>query len=133
MKPTAALLLCLAWLPACTSVKGTGWSYNSFGGDAKGIHVSADRFEVTELKQSAALKNVTETIRGMWTNYLLAKGIEYMADKYYAHEGKIVSSAETVKLEELKNAKSVADAEAALKAAEAAHAAEAAATTIPLP
>ena len=130
MRSLALLLLACLPFTACTSVKGPGWSYASLGADTEGINVSAAGFSAVKINQSAALGQVTDTIKGMWTNYLMAEGLKYLAGKYYDQEGTVISSAETVKLEELKNAKSAADASAALETLKANHAAEAAAAVI---
>lgn len=127
------LLSLLAWLPACTVASGNGWKYSSVGGDAEGISAAG----IARVNNSTAFGKGADTVKGMFTNYLLAEGIKYLGGKYYDAKGAEVSSAETVKLEELRNAKSAADAEAALKAAEQAAAAEeaaaAAAAIVPAP
>ncbi len=99
---TAAMFFSAFLLPACTVASGPWGKYSALGGNAKGITKDG----IAEVNNSLAFGKVTETVRGMWTNYLMAEGIKYLADKYYGVQGAEISAAETVKLEELKNAKS---------------------------
>lgn len=126
-------VLGLLVLPSCTVANGNGtaWSYKSVGGDFTGTLTPAGINGT--VNNSTAFGKATDTIKGMWTNYLMAEGLKYLSGKYYDAKGAEVSSAETVKLQELKNAKSVADAEASLKVLEANHAAEAAAAATAVP
>lgn len=89
-----------------------------------GIGLDADEIA---LKSGAKLKKVNtsiaftasaETVRKMFANYLTAQGLRFLGGKYYDHQGQIVSADQTVKLEELRNARTLAEGERALKAME---------------
>ena len=127
LKSFLTLLMCLCvavTFPACQSAQGTGWKYRSFATDTEGLDVSAEGIKAQTINQSTAFGKVTDTIKGMWTNYLLAEGLKYVAGKYYDNQGAELSGQQTVKLEELKNAKSAADASAALETLKVTTAAE---------
>jgi hypothetical protein len=68
------------------------------------------------LNMSKALGDTLKQVKGMWMSYLLTNGLKYMAGKYYSLEGQKLGSSTTIKLEELRNAKSLAEGEQALKA-----------------
>lgn len=89
--------------------------YASLGGDTLGHKQDASGFSFRSNRNSPAFVKLMDTVEKMWKNYLLLQGLEFALGKYYTHEGKLVDASTTVKLEELRNAKSVADAEAALK------------------
>jgi len=105
--------------------KGPGWSYSSLGADVSGLNVSADGIRADELRQSVALGKVTDTVRGMWTNYLMAEGVRFLAGKYYGLKGDELNAQTSVQLENLRNAKSAADANTALETLKITTAAEA--------
>ena len=116
---TVSLGLCLASVfPACTTAEGAGWKYASFATDTEGLEVSPSGMKAAKLNQSIAFGKTADTIRGMWTNYLISEGVRYFAGKYFDQAGTELSNQQTLKLEELRNAKSVADAEAAMQAAQ---------------
>lgn len=102
-------------LNSCIVAGGDGWYGASVGTDAKRIKWNRDGFEAEEMNQSKGLQTVADTVKQMWQSYLMLKGFEFLTGKYYTHEGKLVDSATTIKLEELRNAASVAEAENALK------------------
>lgn len=84
--------------------------------------VDADDFEVTPagthikgLVESKGLQIVADTALKMWNAYLIKEGLIYSLGKYYSHEGKLVDSATTIKLEELRTAKSAQEAASHLK------------------
>ena len=133
MGPTTALFLA-GLTPACMTASGTGqsWKVASVGTDITGLSVTAAGIQAASINQSVAFGKVADTIKGMWTNYLMAEGLKFIAGKYYGHEGKIVDQSTTLELEKLRNAKSVTDADAALKAAKQAAEIEAAASAIPV-
>lgn len=81
-----------------------------------GHNQNATGFSFASNNNSAAFVKLMDTIEKMWQNYLVAEGLKFALGKYYTHEGKVVDAATTVKLEELRNAASVAEAEHALEA-----------------
>ena len=105
--------------------KGPGWSYSSLGADVSGLNVSAKGIRAEELRQSVAMGKVTDTMRGMWTNYLMAEGVKFLAGKYYDMKGGEMNAQTSVQLENLRNAKSAADANTALETLKITTAAEA--------
>lgn len=134
MKPVLFLLLLalMPCLPSCMVV--TPSMVATLGTDADEMEWEGGqgaKFKVKKLNQSTAFGKTADTIKGMFANYLMAEGLKFVAGKYYDFKGSELSTAESVKLEELRNAKSVNDANAALKVLKAEQAAEAAATVIP--
>lgn len=114
------LLLSACMLAGGKSPDGSEWKVGTLGTDADDFNVNPEGLHVIKLNQSRGLKIVADTVNKMWANYLIAEGLMYVADKYYTLEGAKVSAATTVQLEELRNAKSAADAAAALKVLQAA-------------
>lgn len=129
MKAILSLLLCLILLlqPACVTAKGEWGSATAVMTNASRFKANKDGVDITDLNQVEGAKVVAGLIQKMWSGYLTGAAIKYAMGKYYDFKGTEISSAQTVKLEELKNAKSLADGELALKAAEEARLAEAAA------
>ncbi len=94
---------------------GGSTTFIAAGTDAESIDAMSTGFHAKNFNQSKGLKIVGDTVLKIWRAYLLEKGLEFLSGQYYTHQGKVVDSATTVKLEELRNAKSVADAEAQLE------------------
>lgn len=111
-----SLLLAPVLLSSCVVAYGPDWGGGAVGTDAAEIAWNRDGFSAKGLNQSKGLQTVADTIKDMWQNYLLLKGFEFLTGRYYTHEGKIVDSATTVKLEELRNARTLAEGEQALEA-----------------
>lgn len=109
-------------LASCVMAKGnnkTGdWAYNSLGTDATTLAVRSTGMSAGALNQSKALKAVTDAISKMWSSYLMLKGFEFISGKYYDHLGNELNAGTTIKLEELRNAHSLAEGEQALRALE---------------
>jgi hypothetical protein len=94
---------------------GTSWTYAGLGADADGLAINAGGMTVKKLNTSPAFIEVTKLVSKMWNAYLVQQGLQYIGGKYYDHQNAVVSSNQTVKLEELRNAKSIADANAKLE------------------
>lgn len=124
-------LLCAVFLSgcltSCTTASGNAtagtWTVKSLGGDVGEISPGG----MKGMNNSAALTKAADTVKGMFSNYLLAEGLKYLGGKYYDNKSAELGASQSVKLEELRNAKSVTDADAALKAAKQAAELEAAA------
>jgi hypothetical protein len=119
MKPFIAFFFIPFLCSACVHHKGVGWSTTSFGTDASRYTATAEKLEIIDMVQSKSLQIVADTIKEMWQNYLIAEGLKFALGEYYGHEGKLVDASTKIKLEELRNAASVAEAEAALKVLQA--------------
>ena len=102
-------------LSACVAAKGTGWYLGAVGTDAEDLNVSAAGFHVKRMDNSKALGVTLEAVQKMWRNYLLTEGLKFIAGRYFDHQGRIVDADKTIKLEELHNAQSEAEAAAKLK------------------
>lgn len=137
------VVTCLVMVPvsltSCMTASGTGssWTITAVATDIDDLDITPAGMKGT-IKQSESFRAVLTEVRKMWQGYLIAEGLKYVAGKYYDNQAAEVSSTQTVKLEELRNAKSAADAKAALEAAKQAAAAEeaaaaAAAATVPAP
>lgn len=109
---------CILWLCAgCTIVKHpTAGTYASLGGDTTLMKSDAGGFSFASNQNSAAFRDVLKQVRLSWQSYLVAEGLKFLSGRYYDHEGKVVDSATTVKLEELRNAQSLAEGNQALEA-----------------
>lgn len=134
----AALALVLTFcLTSCMTASGnrtTGeWKTSAVGTDASKYKVGPEGMEIEGLNQSAGLGKIADTIKGMWSNTLTGMAFKYAAGKYYDNKGAELSAAKTVDLEKLRNAKSVADAQAAQKMLDSKLAAEAAAAAAAVP
>lgn len=108
-----ASLLALGLLCSCTQMEGTGWKYTSLGGNMAGSITPAG-FSGS-VNNSDAFRDVIKQVRLSWQSYLVAEGLKFLSGRYYDHEGKIVDAGTTVKLEELRNARSLAESNAALE------------------
>ena len=102
-------------LSACVAAKGTGWYFGAVGTDAEDLNVSAAGFHVKRMDNSKALGATLEAVQKMWRNYLLTEGLKFVAGRYFDHQGRVVDADKTIKLEELHNAQSEAEAAAKLK------------------
>ena len=102
-------------LSACVAAKGTGWYFGAVGTDAQGLNVSAAGFQVAQIDNSKALGFTLEAAQKMWRNYLIAEGLKFIAGRYFDHLGQEVAADKAIKLEELHNAQSEAEAAAKLK------------------
>lgn len=109
--------LMLFWSASCTVVNhpSAGY-YASLGGDTVKMKADAAGYSFDSNSNSAAFRDVIKQVRLSWQSYLVAEGLKFLSGKYYDHEGKIVDSATTVKLEELRNAQTLAEGEQALQA-----------------
>lgn len=109
-------IIALALMCSCTIVKHpTAGTYASLGGDTSKMKADASGFSFDSNSNSAAFRDVLKQVRLSWQAYLVAEGLKFLAGQYYTHEGKIVDSATTVKLEELRNARSLAESNAAIE------------------
>ena len=131
MKTLITYSLILALIPSCANIKGNGWQFTTVGTDTKGFSVTADGMQFDDMNQSIAFKETTKLVNLMWRSYIMGKLMEYVSGKYYDHQGKIVNQEATVKLENLRNAKSAADAKAALETLKETNRAAEALTVIP--
>lgn len=108
-------------------------SMTNFGSNKKAarIQVGGILIEGWEDNATPALQSVLATVEKAWKGYLVNAGLKFVAGKYYDQQGKVLAADQTAKLEKLRNAKSAADADNALKVLQANHAAEAAAAAAP--
>lgn len=113
MKPFIFLLPVV--LSACVAAKGTGWYLGAVGTDAEDLNVSAAGFHVKRMNNSKALGTTLEAAQKMWRNYLIAEGLKFIAGRYFDHLGQEVAADKVIKLEELHNAQSEAEAVAKLQ------------------
>lgn len=107
-------------LTACVLYSGTDPNgaksvLASVGTDAATIDALPSGLHAVGFNQSKGLQIVGDTVAKMWNAYLIKEGLIFSLGKYYTQQGKVVDSATTIKLEELRNAKSAADAAAHLK------------------
>jgi len=102
-------------IAACVSYKTPTVYFGAVGLDASRIKVSDTEMDVEQYNTSVAFNQVLKQIRVMWQSYLMLRGLEFIGEKYYDHIGQELSSTETVKLTELKNAKDIKTAEIKLE------------------
>lgn len=110
---------------SCTQIKGDRnlgqFSYLSLGGDTEGMDLSPEGVKVSSINNSVAFKEGTELVKAMWSSYLTFAGLRYSLGRYYDQESKVVAAEKSVKLEELRNAKSVTEGNQALEALRITH------------
>lgn len=126
----ALVCWCLIGCSHDTFTDGTARaSMTNFGSNRKAARIKVGDILIEGWEDNAtpALQSVLATVEKAWKGYLLNAGLKFVAGKYYDQQGKVLAADHTVKLEKLRNAKSIADAENALKVLQANHAAEAAA------
>lgn len=106
---------------SCTIVKHpTAGTYASLGGDTSKMKSDASGFSFDSNSNSAAFRDVLKQVRLSWQSYLVAEGLKFLSGQYYTHEGKLVDAGTTVKLEELRNARSLEESKLALETLKAA-------------
>jgi len=84
----------------------------------KSMRVGDIRIEEWEEDNSQSFREVVVLVQRMWRGYLIANVIKYINGEYFDYKGDKLDSDQVIQLEELRNAKSIADAEAAQKALE---------------
>ena len=113
-----ALVLPLAapgiFLVSCVNAHGPGWSITALGTDAAEIEAAASGFKAKEMNNSNALKDLTTKIASIFKNYLWSHALQFIGGRYFDHAGKIVAKDQAIALEQLRNARSEAEAKAAL-------------------
>jgi len=108
-----ALLMCSLSV-SCVAFKDGPTYLGIVGGDASLIEIP-NKLTIKDLNTSIAFSSTVKAVKDMWSNYLISEGLKYVAGQYYNHEGQVLKASTSVKLEELKNAKSAADAAAKLE------------------
>jgi len=110
-------LVCLLFAAAsCTIAKHpTAGLYASLGGDMDKFKADEVGFSFDKNENSPAFNAALKQIRVMWQSYLMLQGLEFLGGKYYDKAGQEISSAQTVKLQELQNAKDIKTAELRLE------------------
>ncbi len=101
---------------ACTFAKHpTAGLYASLGGDTDKFKADASGFSFDKNENSPAFIAGLKQIRAMWQSYLALQGLEFLGGRYYDKAGQEIASRQTVKLEELRNAKDIKTAELRLE------------------
>lgn len=114
-------VLALWLLCSCTVINHpTAGYYASLGGDTTQMKSDASGYSFGSNSNSAAFRDVLKQIRVSWQSYLVAEGLKFLSGQYYTHEGKLVDAGTTVKLEELRNARSLEESKLALETLKAA-------------
>jgi len=91
---------------SCTIVKHpTAGLYATMGGNTRMIKMESSGISMDSNDNSSAFESAAQQIKSMWSNYLIAKGLEYVSGLYYTHQGKVVDATTTARLERLRNAK----------------------------
>jgi len=106
-----------ASLSSCTFASGNGskWTVAALGSDITNLDINSTGLKADKIDNSTAFKEATKQIRNMWQSYLMLQGLEFLGGKYYDKAGQELSSAQTVKLQELQNAKDIKTAELRLE------------------
>jgi hypothetical protein len=113
----ALVLFVASSLSSCTFASGNGskWTVASLGSDITMMDITGAGFKADKIDNSTAFKEATKQIRNMWQSYLALQGLEFIGGKYYDKAGQEISSTQTVKLQELQNAKDIKTAELKLE------------------
>lgn len=113
---TLATLLAAFSLTSCVAYRGGAEPvFVALGTDAEDVTVEPQRLQMKGMNNSRALDRAAQAVERTWRNWLLYKGLVFLSGRYFDHAGQQVDSATTVKLEELRNAASEAQAAAKLK------------------
>jgi glutamine cyclotransferase len=80
------------------------------GTDFREVELTDSQFKAAEVTNSTAFVDVTKRLKQAFDAYLLYQGLTFLGGKYYDKVGAEISSAETIRLNELSNAKSAAEA-----------------------
>jgi len=112
-----ALVFLLFSATSCTVATGNGskWTVAALGSDITKLDINGAGLKADKIDNSTAFKEATKQIRNMWQSYLMLQGLEFLGGKYYDKAGQEISSAQTVKLQELQNAKDIKTAELRLE------------------
>jgi hypothetical protein len=104
-----ALLGCLC--VSCVAVTlPSGAKMAGLGADFNDVELTPERFASKTVTTSAAFLDVTKRLKQAFDAYLMYQGLTFLGGKYYDKLGAEISSAETIRLNELSNAKSAAEA-----------------------
>ena len=87
----------------------------AMGSDISDLDVTGSGIKATKLDNSTAFREASKQIRNMWQSYLMLQGLEFIGGKYFDMAGQEISSAQTVKLQELQYAKDIKTAELRLE------------------
>ena len=105
---TAVLALLI---PSCVAVTlPSGAKMAGLGTDFREVELTDREFKAAEVTNSTAFVDVTKRLKQAFDAYLLYQGLTFLGGKYYDKLGAEISSAETIRLNELSNAKSAAEA-----------------------
>lgn len=116
-----AILAFMFGTTGCVVYKNADTYFGAVGTDADEVE-TPEGLRIVKMNNSVAFKETAKLVDKMWKAYLTLQGFKFVAGKYYDHQGKVVDGETTVKLEELRNAKSEADAAAALEQLKLTHA-----------
>jgi hypothetical protein len=110
-------LLCLAVfsLSSCVAYKRDTTYFGAVGLDADSI-ILPGQLEMRNVNMSRSFGAATKLVQQMWNAYLVQQGLQFLGGKYYDLKGQEVNSAQSIKLEELRNAKSLEDGKLKLEA-----------------
>ena len=111
------IALLLFSLSACTFARGTGTNFTlaAVGSDLTKVRITATEFTSENVNNSTAFMEVSKRVKQMFDAYLMYQGLTFLGGKYYDKAGAEISSAQTVKLKELQNAKDIKTAELKLE------------------
>ena len=113
----ALVLFVASSLSSCTFASGNGskWTVAALGSDISDLDITGSGFNASKIDNSTAFREASKQIRNMWQSYLMLQGLEFLGGKYYDKAGQEISSSQTVKLQELQNAKDIKTAELRLE------------------
>lgn len=93
---------------SCTVAKHpTAGLYASLGGDTNKFKADASGFSFDRNENSVAFKEAAQQLKKAFADYLLYKGLVFLGGEYFTHENTKVSSAEKLRLDELRSAESI--------------------------
>lgn len=116
----------LFMLVSCVQLKGDGakWSATVVLTDMDDLGISAVGATVTRINHSIIFKEAAQQLKKAFADYLMYKGLVFLGGQYFTHEGVKVSSAEKIRLDELRSAQSITEMQEKTKQIELMMAAE---------
>jgi hypothetical protein len=107
----------IGMLASCTFASGNGskWTVAALGSDITKLDINGTGFKAEKIDNSPAFNAALKQVRVMWQSYLMLQGLEFIGGKYFDKAGQEISSSETIRLQELRNAKDIKTAELRLE------------------
>lgn len=113
------LVGCLLGCISCAEFKGnskTGdWRARTLLTNVKDLDLSDKGVKASDINQSEAFLGMLDKLEKAFAKYMIYQGLTYSLGQYFNHEGAKLSSAQTIRLNEIRSAETIKEAELNLK------------------